>query len=404
MAVTKIISGGSSHGSLAGCIEYVLQKEKTPEELVFMMGPYDEEIIAPKQVYQAFIDEKKIWGKDNGRMYYHMIVSFHHDENINAAEVLYFGIEYANRLFHDHQTLVVVHQDKAHLHVHLVINSVSFKDGHKFHSSKRDLENMKHETDRMCRERELTVTQKGHTFDNEPKNTNYGRSWNHYENELFRSFSGESYVLDCAYACLMAMDESADRNSFINSMKDRGWETVWADNRKHITFINEEGQKVRDSNISRKFDMDVSKDSLEALFKDREETELSSEKENEMEFETTEQLESEEPDEGTIDDTAMKQNSKRNTGGRDMDLSIKLVSGYKSEEDIKEEEREQEEAQDFDMALALEKAQDVSDDRNLRKEHKETDTLKRVLEEESEQNENKHTHRHRHRHSIGLGL
>ena len=85
-----------------------------------------------------------------------------------------------------------------------------------------------------------------------------------------------------------------------------------------------------------------------------------------------------------------------------MDLSIKLVSGYKSEEDIKEEEREQEEAQDFDMALALEKAQDVSDDRNLRKEHKETDTLKRVLEEESEQNENKHTHRHRH--SIGLGL
>ena len=62
------------------------------------------------------------------------------------------------------------------------------------------------------------------------------------------------------------------------------------------------------------------------MFKDREETELSSEKENEMEFETTEQLESEEPDEGTIDDTAMKQNSKRNTGGRDMDLSIKLVS------------------------------------------------------------------------------
>ena len=43
------------------------------------------------------------------------------------------------------------------------------------------------------------------------------------------------------------------------------------------------------------------------------------------------------------------------------------VSGYKSEEDIKEEEREQEEAQDFDMALALEKAQDVSDDRNLGK-------------------------------------
>ena len=272
MAVTKIISGGSSHAALHGCLDYVLREDKTSDDIVFMQGPYDEEEgITPESVYEAFLEEKRTWNKDSGRMYYHTIVSFHQDEKITPESALDFGMEYADRVFHDHQVLVVVHEDKAHLHIHFVVNSVNYIDGHKFHSSKHDLEAMKHETDRLCEERELTITKKGHFFSGRKRGNTFETTWNIYEDKIKQIFGLKIYVMDCAYACMNAMRISYDRDSFIDNMKDRGWDTVWEDDRKHITFINEEGEKVRDSNISKKFRIDVSKDSLEELFSDRDE-------------------------------------------------------------------------------------------------------------------------------------
>ncbi len=266
MAVTKIFSGGSSHAAMKGCIGYVLQEEKTYEELMFFQGPSVEDEITPENVYESFMEEKDNWDKDDGRMYYHMVISFHQKEEILPEEVLEFGMEYANRVLHDYQTLIVVHEDKSHQHVHFVINSVSFADGHKFHTSKRDLEMMKQETDRLCRERELTITRKGYSFEDQIIRGITGTTWNHYEYDRFGDFHAGSYVQDCAWVCYRCMKLSSDRESFIENMKERGWDTVWSDNRKHITFVNGEGQKVRDSNISKKFNMDVSKESLEYLF------------------------------------------------------------------------------------------------------------------------------------------
>ena len=61
-------------------------------------------------------------------------------------------------------------------------------------------------------------------------------------------------------------------DAYIENMKNRGWDTVWSENRKHITFINDKGEKVRDSNITKKFNVNVSKESLEELFSGRDET------------------------------------------------------------------------------------------------------------------------------------
>ena len=52
-------------------------------------------------------------------------------------------------------------------------------------------------------------------------------------------------------------------------MKKMGWDTNWTDSRKHITFVNEYGNKFRDSNISKRFNMKVSKEELTTLFERR---------------------------------------------------------------------------------------------------------------------------------------
>ncbi len=50
-------------------------------------------------------------------------------------------------------------------------------------------------------------------------------------------------------------------------MKQFGWNVNWTEKRKHITFQNQDGkEKVRDSNLSKTFHLDISKEGLENEF------------------------------------------------------------------------------------------------------------------------------------------
>ena len=57
--------------------------------------------------------------------------------------------------------------------------------------------------------------------------------------------------------------QSASREEFISGMEERGWSVQWEDSRKHIVFQNEDGKKVRDTNIEKTFaGMEVNKEAL----------------------------------------------------------------------------------------------------------------------------------------------
>ncbi len=45
-------------------------------------------------------------------------------------------------------------------------------------------------------------------------------------------------------------------------MKQKGWHVIWKPSRKNITFVNEEGKKVRDRNILKTFNINVTKGEL----------------------------------------------------------------------------------------------------------------------------------------------
>ena len=267
MAVNKTINKRTNtHGAMRNCIEYVLRQDKTSELLTYVTGPYCHDEINYDLVYRTFLEEKKMWDKDSGRMYAHNIISWHKDEQITPEQALEFGKEFAENWFSGFQTLVAVHKDKDHIHCHLVTNSVSYEDGRKLHNTRKDLECMKQLTNQMCRERELTVAEKGKHFDGSQIEKGEVIAWSKDKYNLFRQQVKDSFVADCAMAVLKALENCISKEKFIEKMKQFGWNVNWTEKRKHITFQNQDGKKVRDSNLSKTFHLDISKEDLENEF------------------------------------------------------------------------------------------------------------------------------------------
>ena len=267
MAINKTINKRTnSHGAMRNCIEYVLRQDKTSELLTYVTGPYCHDEINYDLVYRTFLEEKKMWDKDSGRMYAHNIISWHKDEQITPEQALEFGKEFAENWFSGFQTLVAVHKDKDHIHCHLVTNSVSYEDGRKLHNTRKDLERMKQLTNQMCRERGLTVAEKGKHFDGSQIEKGEVIAWSKDKYNLFRQQVKDSFVADCAMAVLKALENCISKEKFIEKMKQFGWNVNWTDKRKHITFQNQDGKKVRDSNLSKTFHLDISKEGLENEF------------------------------------------------------------------------------------------------------------------------------------------
>ena len=267
MAVNKTINKRTNtHGAMRNCIEYVLRQDKTSELFIYVTGPYCHNEINYDLVYRTFLEEKKMWNKDTGRMYAHNIISWHKDEQITPEQAFEFGKEFAENWFSGFQTLVAVHKDKDHIHCHLVTNSVSYEDGRKLHNTRKDLERMKQLTNQMCRERGLTVAEKGKHFDGSQIEKGEVIAWSKDKYNLFRQQVKDSFVADCAMAVLKALENCISKEKFIEKMKQFGWNVNWTEKRKHITFQNQEGKKVRDSNLFKTFHLDISKEGLENEF------------------------------------------------------------------------------------------------------------------------------------------
>lgn len=262
MAINKTINKSTkTHAAMKNCIEYVLQEHKTEQALVYVTGPAPE-VITYDSVYKSFLEEKKIWEKDSGRMYAHNIISWHKDEHISLQEALEFGKTFAEKWFQGFQTLIGVHKDRNHVHVHLATNTVSFEDGHKLHNSRANLERMKQFTNEMCRQRGLTVAEKGKDFYGNELEEGHVIAWSKDKYHLLANEAKESHVAACAIACMEVMEDCTSKEEFIAKMERKGWKVTWKDSRKNITFENVDGKKVRDTNISKTFHMNITKEAL----------------------------------------------------------------------------------------------------------------------------------------------
>ena len=88
---------------------------------------------------------------------YHFIQSFNGKE-VSSEECNDIGVELAESLWGDkYQVLVCTHVDKDNVHNHIILNSVSFVDGSKYHNSKVELALVRQTNDDLCRKYGLSV-------------------------------------------------------------------------------------------------------------------------------------------------------------------------------------------------------------------------------------------------------
>ena len=260
MAVIKALA---SHVSVKAIIRYVTREDKTNENLVsaYHCSPYSaaEEMEVTKQLY----------GKTGGRTYAHYIQSFAPGEDVTPEKVHAIARQWAeqNPKFKGFEMLLATHTDKDHIHTHFIINSVCLADGHKFHVSAKELQAMKELSEQICVQNGLRASVVGSHAETSPIHEVHisdGRKYQLLRQALHGQ--GQSYLLQTAMDVEHAVIRAKNREEFCQRLKEKGYRTIWTDNRKYLTFIDAEGNRVRNCNLEKTFGMQCSKEFLTGLF------------------------------------------------------------------------------------------------------------------------------------------
>ena len=216
MAIVKFIVSGSP---LKTVLNYVTNREKTDDLLISGVQ------CSPETALDEFQFVKRKFRKEDGRQYYHIVQSFSPDDDITPEIAHEIGVRLAE-YFKGYQILVATHVDKGHIHNHLVMNSVSYQTGKKFHQTREDMLRVKAYSNRLCREYGLSVTEEKSSFGKMPK-------WKQDLRNL-------AYRVAC---------RTRSREEFIYEMEMHGYTVDWREGYKYITFTTPDGHKCRDSKL-----------------------------------------------------------------------------------------------------------------------------------------------------------
>ena len=230
MAIIKFTSGKINPRTV---INYVCNKEKTTDKIISGKD------CMPESCEYEFAEVKKAFGKTDGRTYYHMIQSFSPDDRITPEQAHEVGMQMAE-LFEGYQVLVVTHTNKAHIHNHLVINSVNFENGKKLTISNQELERIKNYSNNICLQNGWDVTEAKTRRNRNPK-------W-------------KQIIIEDA---LTAMAESYSMDEYISKLKELGIYVSYNPDYKYMTYSDAEGHKYRDAKL---FDERLLKKNLELYF------------------------------------------------------------------------------------------------------------------------------------------
>lgn len=107
----------------------------------------------------SFKATRELYGKNDGIQAHTIIQSFKPGE-VTSKQANEIGLLLAKRVAKNHQVTVYTHDDKAHIHNHIVINSVDINTGKKYQSNKQQRELIKEHNDEICRAFGLSVPEK----------------------------------------------------------------------------------------------------------------------------------------------------------------------------------------------------------------------------------------------------
>lgn len=137
--------------SIEGIIKYIMMDKQTGNRVRFCGGT-GVNFIFFNEAHKQMKLIKKYYKKLSGRQVWHYILSFPikpSDKTVfNAYKI---SLELTNTCFKDYQSLFAVHEDTDNLHVHFLLNSVSFRDGRKWHLTDWESNALENYTDQVAR-------------------------------------------------------------------------------------------------------------------------------------------------------------------------------------------------------------------------------------------------------------
>ncbi len=256
MAVVRYIKANrQTSGAMYGIIKYCLRDEKVYDEITGrrMVSGIN---CNGENAYAEFMTTKEVYKKTNGMFFYQYIQAFSPEENITPEQAHNLAREFAEQAWPQHEILIATHSDRDHVHSHFVINSVSFSNGYKLRQDRHTLERLRMLSDKIC-------IKHGYTIIENPKKSHRYVSVREYR----VASNGKSWKVRLMNAIDKAMQYSGNRQEFELEMKNLGYEMIWTEERKYITFICPGGNKCRDKKL---YDEKYLKRSIEDELKIRE--------------------------------------------------------------------------------------------------------------------------------------
>lgn len=214
---TEIEMDDSDLQSLSDVMHYAANEEKT-EHRYFVTGIR----CYPETARTQFMTVKKQFAKEGGIICFHAYQSFALGE-ADPETAHRAGVELAERLWGDRfQVIVATHLNTRCLHNHFVINSVSYKDGKRYHDCKESYRVLQKTSDEICREMGLSVIEK--------------RSPEYYGDRTGKTASYEKLVF-LKQAVDESVMESRNMQEFVQAMRRRGYVMQTDPHRKYWTAL-----------------------------------------------------------------------------------------------------------------------------------------------------------------------
>lgn len=218
MAVTEIHPITTT---LNKALDYIMNPKKTDNTLLV-----DGYACSPQIAFHQFNQAKKNADKTDSTLAMHLIQSFAPGE-VDYETAHKIGIELADKILKGRfQYVIATHTDKGHVHNHIIINSVSFKDKKRYHSSPNSYYYIRRTSDKLCKEYGLSVI-------TDPKEK--GKS--HYEHSQEKQ--GKSWKAQLRQVIDRCIFKAQSWDDFLILMQREKYEVKLG---KHIAF-RAEGQE-----------------------------------------------------------------------------------------------------------------------------------------------------------------
>ena len=215
MAITKILtindSGLKSAGKhLEQAVSYILDRGKTQGgRLVTGVN------CLPEKAYEQMAETKQKYGKTGKRQGYHLIISFEAGEVSpdTAFEIIRRFVE--EYLGQEYEAVLAVHDNTAHVHGHIIFNSVNYLDGRKYRYEKGDwAKKIQPISNRLCEEYGLSTIEISEDMAQSGKNYH---EWNDFRED---NFVWSDMIKRDIDACIL---QSSTYESFMAMLSDMGY-------------------------------------------------------------------------------------------------------------------------------------------------------------------------------------